>query len=343
MMSLSDLQFAAMICWLFAVCFAFDALFHLLRTLYILVRCKMHGKPETLDTHEFSWFLIIICTVMFLNLSKAEGFPLIPAVICMSGWLFIPFCVILQKKLVSMKSWREYLEGIMERFLGIFEQSRRCLLWIEKWQKKCPPVIKLILLICFLVFTYLVVSNGSQNLPLVYLASVGWLFVFVFSGACAAMHSCRKLLKFWFLQGCLLSCVVIAFLPNLTGHLHPIVQYIVFVFIFLVIWILVAGAADQYVAKMAANIVNTGTTILVILINVLVEWGLNQLGGLELSRMFLDKLQYFGNLILLPLIVSGYLSALLKEMQIYRCARREEQEKQKNKDQDGEQLRHHCG
>lgn len=145
MMPLSDAQFTGIICWLFAVYVAFDELFHLLRTLYLLVHCKLHGKPEALDTHEFSWFLILICAVMFLDISKTGHLPLIPTVACIGGWLFIPLCVILQKKLVNMKSWREYLGDVMERFFDFFENMRGNMLQLESFAKRCGVKTLLIL------------------------------------------------------------------------------------------------------------------------------------------------------------------------------------------------------
>ena len=331
-MSLSDLQFATMICWLFAVCFAFDALFHLLRTLYILVHCKLHSKPEALDSHEFSWLLIIISSVMFLNLSKAGCFPLIPAVICMSGWLFIPFCVILQKKLVSMKGWREYLEGIMERFFDCFENMRGSMLRMESFAKRCGVKTLLILVIIYAVWTpvSLFSASGDGFLAMMVLPM---LIAFLLYAACNALHSCRKLLVFGFVHGILLTMCIVHLIPaQEIRDLSIAAAYVLSSFVFLLIWIVMAGVADDDVAKMAACIVNTGTTILVILINVLVGWGLNRLGDQAPIRNSLEQLQFFGNLTLLPLIISGYSAALLKEMQIYRRARCEEQDQQK---QDG--------
>lgn len=337
MMSLSDLQFATMICWLFAVCSAFDMLFHLLRTLYLLVHCKLLRKPETLYTHEFSWFLIIICAVMFLNFLKSGYFPLIPAVICISGWLFIPLCVILQKKLVSMKSWREYLGDVMEWIFSFLENARSFLLFTEqKWGRQ----IRGVFLFGILLFTIYI--GLTETLPNFFLVIALFGFFPAYFEIELAMHSCKRLLLFWLLHGVLFSCGISASVHLTNGErLHAVATYALFVILYAILWLFAAGVADDNVAKMAASIVNTGTTILVILINVLVGWGLNQLGNVEWVRNFLEKLQYYGNLVLLPLIVSGYLSALLKEMQIYRCARREEREKQKNKDRDGERLHRH--
>lgn len=325
MMVLSDAGSTTFICWLFAVYFAFDELFHLLRTLYLLVHCKLHGKPETLDSHELSWFLIFICAVLFLDVSKAGHVPLIPTVVCIGGWLFIPLCVILQKKLASMKSWREYLGDVMERFFCFLENARSFLLFTEqKWGR----LIRKVFLIGVLLFAIYICF--TESLPNVAFAAALFGVVPFYFAIEFAMHSCKRLLLFWLLHCLLFSCGVSASVyPTRGDTLHAAVAYAFFLILYASLWLFAAGVADDDVAKMAASIVNTGTTILVILINVLVGWGLNCLGEQAHYRNALEQLQYCGNLILLPLIVSGYLSALLKEMQIYRCIRREKREQQK--------------
>lgn len=335
MMPLLNAQFTAVICWLFAIYFTFDELFHLLRTLYLLAHCKFHGKSETLNSHEFSWFLILTCAVLFLDISKIGHLPLIPAAVCMGGWLFIPLCVILQKKLVSMKSWREYLEDVMERFFNFFEDIRSSLLHLESFARRYEAKALLIILLIYSFWTPVCILSTSGN-GLWGMLALPILLFFLLYAACTALHSCKKLLFFWFVHGLLLTLCILYLIPvQGIRNFSAAAEYALFTLVFAMLWIIMAGAADDDVAKMAASIVNTGTTILIILINVLIGWGLNRFGNQAFFRGILEELQYYGNLILLPLIVSGYLTALLKEMQIYRRVRREKREQQ---NQDGAQL-----
>jgi hypothetical protein len=200
----------------------------------------------------------------------------------------------------------------------------------EKWGRQIRNVFLIGIL---LVAIYTCFTESLSNVAFL-IALFG--FFPIYFGIEFAMHSCKSLLLFWFLHCLLFSCGVFASIHLTSGErLHVIAAYFLFMILYASLWLFAAGVADDDVVKMAASIVNTGTTILVILINVLVGWGLNQLGDQVQYRTFLEKLQYYGNLILLPLIVSGYLSALLKEMQIYRCIRREKREQQK---QEREQL-----
>ena len=310
--------------WLFAVCFTIDELFHFLRTLYLIVHCKVHKKASTLETHEMSQFLIALSVTIFINTFETTSIPSIPLFISAVGWFVIPFCVIIQKKLVSAKSWPDFLEGGMNKFFDFLEDLRSLFLRLEAFAKKHHTTVLIALIIvCAGLFLScaLIQSQHNSNDLFIYLAPI--LLFFLLHAACSALHSCRELLCFWFTHGALLACLVVANMSETSnGGFSGGGIYLVFVFVLSVIWIVMAGIADDDVAKMAAAIVNTGTTILAILINVLVGWGLNRWAAQAAYVAFMNDLLFYGNLTLLPLIVSGYLSALLKEMQLYRKARR---------------------
>lgn len=313
MRALSDAEFVNLECWLFAVYFGFAELFHLFRTLFLLLHCKIKKKSATLDRHRYSPYVISICMALFLNFSRFERLPLIPTIICISGWLFIPFCVILQEKLVSGKDWRKFLEDAMDRFFNFFVDARKLLIFMDQ---RLGKVIRGAFLICIMLAA--IYTSFRASLPDTAFMVALFFLPFFYFGIQFAMHSCKMLIVFW-LSHCLLFAIGVAATVHLPlgSTFHNAAAYTIFILLYTSLWLLTAGVADDDVAKMASNIINTGTTILVILINVLVGWGLNQLGKQAVYRSLLEQLQYYGNLILLPLIISGYLSALLKEMQIY--------------------------
>lgn len=310
--------------WLFAACFAIDELFHFLRTLYLIVHCKVHKKASTLETHEMSRFLIAFSVTTFISTFEAADIPGVPLCISAAGWFAVPSCVIIQKKLTSMKSWPDFLEGGMDGFFDFFEELRSFFMRLEVLAKKHPTTVAAVLIgVCACLFLPCALIQFQHNSNDLFIYSAPMLLFFLLHAACSALHSCRKLLCFWFTHGALLACLVVANVSETSnGGFSGGGIYLVFVFVLSVIWIVMAGIADDDVAKMAAAIVNTGTTILAILINVLVGWGLNRWAAQDAYAAFMNDLLFYGNLTLLPLIVSGYLSALLKEMQLYRKARR---------------------
>lgn len=309
--------------WLFAGCFAADGAFHLLRTLYLFARCKVHGRASILGTHELSWFLIAFSATAFISTFEAADIPGVPLCISAAGWFAVPSCVIIQKKLTSMKSWPDFLEGGMDGFFDFFEELRSFFMRLEVFAKKHPTTVAAVLIgVCACLFLPCALIQFQHDSDDLLIYSAPMLLFFLLHAACSALHSCRKLLCFWFTHGALLACLVAATMSETDGGLSGGGSYLIFVIALSTVWIVMAGAADDDAAKMAAAIVNTGTTILAILVNVLVGWGLDRWAAQAAQLTLMNGLQFYGNLILLPLIVSGYLSALLKEMQIYRKARR---------------------
>lgn len=103
-----------------------------------------------------------------------------------------------------------------------------------------------------------------------------------------------------------------------------------FLILYAILWLLLAGAADAEPAKMACSIINTLTTLLLILVNVLAVWGKgSDIPGLNLFPW--EKLQNYSVVLLLPLVVNGYLAALLKELQDY-WSRKQEKETAESSD-----------
>lgn len=235
---------------------------------------------------------------------------------CIGCWLLTCVCVILQEKISSKKSWIKYLEDEMKRFFQLFDTVRSFLLWIENKTKRYASALSWLIFIFGIVWMLFLLSGAKDHPEVLPAASILCVIAVVLAGACAALHSCRKLLRFWFIHGLLFSIGVSSVLPICArGEVRQIIAYGAFVVMFSLFWITIAGAADDDVGKMAACIVNTGTTILLIVINVLANWGIE--ADMWLWKEVLEILQYYSIVAMLPLVVAGYLAGLLKELQIY--------------------------
>lgn len=141
----------------------------------------------------------------------------------------------------------------------------------------------------------------------------------------SCIHSCKGLLKFWFVESLLFSVsgggVLLDFIPN--QAVNEVGVYCLFILIFTLFWGVSAGIADFEAAKMAGSIVNTGTTILLLAGNVLLTWCKQALSSAEMTETMQAQLQFGINVILLPLVVAGYLVALFVEGQNYYLRRQE--------------------
>ncbi|HBU13260.1 MAG TPA: hypothetical protein DEB31_11265, partial [Clostridiales bacterium] len=151
-----------------------------------------------------------------------------------------------------------------------------------------------------------------------------WLFTIlgILFGFILGMHSCKLLLKFWLASSFLLAVYCIGSIFIGRGALIDTnaqnMWYIALLTILIsFVWVFSIGLVDHAAGKMAALIVNTITTILLIVINVLAAYGMNTPDQFVLPADTWSQLQMGGLYALLPFVVAGYLAALFKEMQIY--------------------------
>lgn len=242
-------------------------------------------------------------------------------ILCIGFWLFNVICAILQKKLTSFDTWREYLEDIVNSFFHFFIGIRDFLLWLETVPKRLGKKgFPLFIGLCatWIFFTCLYGAYKIFNLRFILILTIPFVLLTWFYSACVALHSCARLLAFWLVHGFFFAITIVAIEETISkSSAQSVTAYCLFVLAFSSLWIMEAGAADDDVAKMAALIINTVTTILLIVINVLSGWGLSELSQFPKLVKLLGRLQYYSVVILLPLVVAGYLSALLKEVQIY--------------------------
>ena len=263
-----------------------------------------------------------IAMVHSMILARMASVPLtlafrpIPLICCTCLWLFVLICAMIQGKTVSRMSWRSYMEKQIDGFLGIFSCTRDLLQCAESLMGRVPPMVRgtvFLLWVALLIVSIPALSVCPELLSILALLSIG---VSAITSACKALHSCRRLLLFWLIYGAAFAVGAGSLVYDMQRRpTSTVVAYIAFVVAFAAIWMLIAGAADNEPAKMACAVINTLTTILLIVINVLVAWC--QFPMPENAPFSWDMIQNVSVVILLPLVVGGYLAALLKAMQEY--------------------------
>lgn len=231
-------------------------------------------------------------------------------------WLLLAFllCAIIRRKTSSGKRWGAYWEGVGMDGLSFFQSIRTLLLGLERMWTRIGPwgrVAGLGVGVAPMVVQSLLDASMSGSI-------LFFLVCFFLVGTCTSLHSCRRLLVCWLVQGVLFAGCIVSLVPALPERPErTIIQYTVFTLVFTVFWVVTTGAADHSAAKMACAIVNTLTTILLVLITVLFGWSSYQMGLDPYLAERFGALQYWSVVILLPLVFGGYLAALLKEIQLY--------------------------
>jgi hypothetical protein len=248
--------------------------------------------------------------------------------ICLALWLSTSFCAIIRTKVISKKSWREFMDDCINEFIDFFKHVREFLLAVEnQLYVRNPWLLKALFVIWFVLSAILLKIFPKSN-AVIAIISISFLCCILLVMVCKALHSCRILLMYWMVYDLLLATGGSSFIhfPGNTA-LQNAVSYMVFLILYAILWLLLAGAADAEPTKMACKVINTLTTLLLIHVNVLAVWGKSSdIPGLNLFPW--GELQDFSVVLLLPLVVNGYLAALLKELQDY-WSRKKKKEQRK--------------
>lgn len=297
---------------IFTTVFFINALIYLFRLIFYLIWHERRSCP-----YRGLWGLPY-GLVILLGIHPPGTFNCRILEICLFLWLFALSCAIIQAKVSSSLTWRLWLEDRMEHFFEVIAEIRTMVLKTEGWLDRLSRVSiigRIILLtLGMLLFAGVVMSIPTSIFllgPLLYLC-VAFFQIY------QSVHSCRKLLGVWFSGSVLIALagvgIVFKVLPN--GAVNSPLAYMAFVLLVAFCWGLTALIADYDVAKMAGGIVNTGTTILVLAVNVIFAWCKMNV-YVPLPEWDFDYLIYGCNVILLPLVAAGFLAALLVESQEY--------------------------
>lgn len=293
-----------------------------------IVREDRPRPPGAKYSYEFLWRVPLFYLFLLMAADPRPG-PFLTGLIvsCATLWLLSAFCAILQKKTSSGMTWRQCWEECVMRFYREMDCLRACLLKCRDRLASCCWCVK-VALVCIYIMagTYALATNSEC---LIFALTLLLFLAGFFLNLCSAIHSCGKLLVFLTLYGFLFAFFAMHFCtPTLQDDLfNGVVLYAGFVVLFSLFWIFGALVADQDVARMACSITNTITTILLLASNVFISWCVRTLALGESVEPLFNEILYQANLILLPLVAAGYLTALLVEGRTY-CVKLEKKKKE---------------
>ncbi len=233
-------------------------------------------------------------------------------------WIPAAVYAIVRNKLARGIGWGEYCLWLVKRILNPFLQMRyyiqRICFWLERvtGHPRYPCIMALSLSGVFLLIFFLCKVVGQKTCTGVAYGCLGVIAAYLaFCGFVRALSSCRSLLLAWMLL------IFAAGINQFALSVPDVYRYFVWVMLMCLFWMLSGGMADYETAKMASLIINTITTIAVIVGNVFVGW----FGRLPefsfIPSIVWEQLQYELNLLILPFVLAGYLTALWKEIQVY--------------------------
>lgn len=244
--------------------------------------------------------------------------PVLQISLCVCLWLCVWICAIIQEKVMSRTTWSAYMDKRIDEFLAIFAGVRWLLQKLGTAVEKMGPYRQAIAWFVWVVLSAVAVFLFHSRVELMIPLAIVFCVVYLGLAAYNALHSCRRLLLFWLKNG-IIFALCAAGLVNFPDNIaaESSLSYVVFTIVYTLIWLLLAGAADDAPAQMGCAIINTVTTLLLIAANILAIWGEQAITLPEQAFFSWRMLQDFSVIVLLPLVVGGYLAALLKQFQVY--------------------------
>ena len=289
-----------------AACFTVAyAAIHAAITLYeIIVVLRKRPLEERLCPPIFFYFAVFVSA---LTLHRANG-PLPPAfrVVTISSWCVGAACDIMRSIVLRYHEWRARKEKqivMLLHFLdGCRDQSAR---YAARFRR--------VFVASLLLMPLAVWCEGWRGLIVVLLmaAYLSALLAIIFQRP----DSCRRLALCWMIGGMgffMLFTDGVNILAGETQISSSFSDLAVISIYYSIFWCYSIGIADDGAGKLAAQAVNTITTLLTVVIGLLAANGADKYPGIPWERIQTKLITA-----LLPLVVCGYIAALLKEAQIY--------------------------
>lgn len=272
-------------------------------------KCTYHG------------FWVLPYTMFLIAPGLPDGYISWSYFVLMLGlWIFSLYCAMILS-LHSVKTLQNWMpEAVMRHIIQDIDRLKRLLSVPGAAWSYISDVSLGVLGISALAVSILL-SHFQKAVFLSYIIVIIFAAVCVIS-FCFSLYqcifSCRALLLFWSLYGTLMAGLLTLFLAYMVLHniisAFPFIAYGLICFAMTIFWCLSAGVADYDVAKMAGTIVNTGTTILLIAVNIF--FGTIQRDvQLDVFSHYLspEDMIYIANLVIFPFVVSGYLAVLFAD------------------------------
>lgn len=234
--------------------------------------------------------------------------------LCVWGSLLV--YVILFIKTIDQQGVVHFMTEKLYYFFGLIEKVRD---WSEINQHK-TRYWWLIIIVTVIVFGILgAVLGASFNLVTVVSFMIALAIIAV--SIVEARQSCRKILKTGLGTFACFALATGATASDYFGYSNIAIGYMICVTFYVFCWIMAILIAEDEPAKMSLSILNTGTSIITVIVNVVDIELPNILAAQEiptsLHPILIAGSNLLSNLTLLPFLASGFLALLFKEMQIY--------------------------
>lgn len=284
------------------------ALVILCRTSFLLI-LKAAGRRLPEDAPFYRHFLLsyaaLAAFALFDPVYQLPS-PLRQATIL--SWILYFLCVMIRDVGFHYSDWRMRQ---MERMFRIFSFLSRC-------RRNAWHIAKILsrVLAGTVLIAVIAILCGFRDLML--LSCMVSLAVFLSVAALRNLDSCRLLLFVWFAGGIIFFTALTLALRwafGITLDDYPVLQYVSFTLVYTLFWCFSIGTAEDDAGKMAAQIVNTSTTVLTIVINVIALYAIER--DSMISEWPWAQAQAYSLFLLLPVVSSGYAAALFKDAQIY--------------------------
>ena len=306
-------------------CIAIQALIfvsYLIDTLCFVIGCyRYHCYPFGRDEYKEPFIASCSCPIVFFcSILSNQYYMHIKEYVCLNGplfsvaiWTGFLFCAIVRHRMYYQIVWRDSISKMITSVMRKINTIRESLLKIEGTWKGIPPKIQATI---FLIGIFIFIATNYSVFNIITLFIFG--IVVTVNYICKALHSCKCLLGCWFMYGFFFSVGATNVATMLDVAIQfPEIFYIIAVLPFVITWIFLALLADDDVAKLAGNIMNTITTILLLIINVVYIHVTTLPDASSFTIWLSTGLQQLSMLCLLPIVAAGYLSVLFKDIQIY--------------------------
>ncbi len=214
---------------------------------------------------------------------------------------------------------RGVVHFMIEKLYCFFRLIEKVRDWSEINQHK-TPYWWLIIIVTVIIFGILgAVLGVSFNLFTVVSFMIALAIIAV--SIVEARQSCRKILKTGLGSFACFALATGTTAGDYFGYGNIAIGYMICVTFYVFCWIMVILIAEDEPAKMSLSILNTGISIITVIVNVVDIELPNILAAQEiptsLHPILITGANLLSNLTLLPFLASGFLALLFKEMQIY--------------------------
>lgn len=221
--------------------------------------------------------------------------------------LFCEACVILSENIDTGRTWTDMIDSMMRDFI----RKRQVLQCASDFLKNNLLFFAIPWIVgAALALTY----NNYLWIAVLTLLLIGYLCL-------KGINSCKWFLIAWAMLYLIAAGGSIA-IVSLSARELPmfnhsmLFQCLLHSILLSILWIFSIGISEHDVGKMATQIINTITTVLLIIVNLCYAYGVANHTFLFSPKEW-EIVQVADLYFLVPFVIAGYLAALFKDMQIY--------------------------